>query len=306
MSEVETQRLRFDLRYDGTGFHGWAKQRNLRTVQGELEAVLETVFQRPVDTVVAGRTDAGVHAASQVAHADVPLLPTRDLLDDVEGDQTAFRRRLNGLLAARYSRWLTPVIEGLSLPKSSRAKGESDLIIQRVVRVDPAFNARFSALQRRYAYRIVDNALAKNPVTRGDQWWAPDTALDLEAMKIAAAQLVGEHDFLSFCKPRDGATTVRQLKAIGLSRDPSGVLEVGIVGDAFCHNMVRAVVGALVEVGRGRQAAAWVGDLVAEPSRNHGVPVAPAKGLTLVGVDYPPPAEWEARSEQARAKRTLK
>lgn len=293
----ETERLRLDLRYDGSGFHGWAKQPGLRTVQGELEASLETIFRSPVSMVVAGRTDAGVHATAQVAHVDVPK---GNLLEEGTGNQKAFRARLNGLLASGYSRWRAPGAERLDLPRGRTVKGESDLVVYRATRVDDAFDARFSALRRRYVYRLVDNAVAKNPVARTSQWWVPDCALDLEAMKAGADHLLGEHDFLSFCKPREGATTIRELQVVDVSRSAAGVVEVSVVGDAFCHNMVRAIVGALVDVGRGRKDPGWVAHLVANATRDHGVQVAPAKGLTLVGVDYPDRQDWAARATAAR------
>ena len=297
-------RLRLDLRYDGSGFHGWAKQEGLRTVQGEVEQALSTIFGEPLTLTVAGRTDAGVHAASQVAHVDIPD-SKRSLLDFDEGEQVRLRSRLNGLLSRQYSVWHSPEHPRPPIPKSARTKGESDVVVTGIEVVDDSFDARFSASRRRYLYRLVDSVAARDPISRSNEWWASERELDVEKMREAAAYLLGEHDFLSFCRPREGATTIRTVKRLDVTRDAAGVILVSVEGDAFCHNMVRSMVGALFEVGRGAKDPSWVEFLVNHPSRDHGVMVAPAKGLTMVGVDYPDRDRWGSRAREARRRRTL-
>ncbi|WP_099331590.1 tRNA pseudouridine(38-40) synthase TruA [Actinomyces minihominis] len=309
----QTRRLRLDLRYDGTDFHGWAKQDGLRTVQGEVEAALATILRQPAGLTVAGRTDAGVHARAQVAHLDIvgqvngeglPTFP-RALGNFTEGDLRAFRDRLNALLGASYSERWRRVLEGAELSRGILAKGESDVILTRVSQVSGDFDARFSALQRSYEYLIVDAAESRDPLTRRNHWWTSTGPLSTDQMRDAAQQLLGEHDFLSFCKPREGATTIRTLRRLDVERKADGAVEVHVEADAFCHSMVRSLVGALVEVGRGAKTAAWARSLVDQPTRGHGVPVAPARGLTLLGVSYPPETEWALQSGRARRLRTL-
>ena len=291
---AEARRLRLDLAYDGTLFHGWAAQPGLRTVQGEIEAAIATVFRAEAPLTVAGRTDAGVHAAHQVAHVDLggPLL----------SDLPRLTGRLNSLLAASYARYLQPATTRGPLPKVG--KGECDVVLHRLTPVGGDFDARFSAAARHYRYLLADEPSARRPIKRSDIWWTPQASLDERAMQQAADLLLGEHDFLSFCKPRPGATTVRELRELGVRRR-GGRLEVSVTADAFCHSMVRSLVGALVEVGRGARGANWAAELVARPARDHGVPLAPAKGLTLQGVDYPPPERWAERARESRQVRQL-
>jgi tRNA pseudouridine38-40 synthase len=261
-------RLRIDLAYDGTDFHGWATQPGLRTVQAELSTALATALRLPsVDLVCAGRTDAGVHARGQVVHADVG---TNDDL---------ILRRLNGLL-----------------PR--------DVRVRRVIDAPPGFDARFSALWRRYAYRIADSAASLDPLTRRHvlAWGRP---LDLDAMTEASALLVGRNDFASFCKQREGATTIRTLLDLSWSRDDTGVAVATVRADAFCHSMVRSLVGCLISVGEGRRPVAWAGEILRAGVRDSAVTVAHAHGLTLEEVAYPPDDELAARSERTRARRTL-
>lgn len=292
----ETQRVRIDLAYDGAGFHGWAAQDGLRTVEGEIANALQTIFRRPLKLTVAGRTDSGVHAAHQVAQADLPVT------DAASRDLGALTERLNGLLAAACAARWRPLAERKLVPAAMADKGMSDLVIHRMIRVSHDFDARFSALARHYRYLVVDGREGRNPVIRTDQWWCPYRDLDVFQMQRAADVLVGTHDFLSFCKPREGATTIRDLRALDVMRQ-GDVLQIEVSADAFCHSMVRSLVGALIEVGRGQKSVQWVRDLIREPGRHHGVPVAPARGLTLVGVDYPPPSGWAQRAEEARATR---
>jgi len=271
-------RLRIDLGYDGSGFHGWARQTGLRTVQGEIEAALDTVLRTAGSSLtVAGRTDTGVHARGQVAHLDVD--PT-DLAAAVgrggESPEESLLRRLNGVL-------------------------DHDVRIRRVAVAPAGFDARFSAVWRRYAYRIVDDPAAVDPLTRGHVLAWP-RALDLALMNEASRRLVGEHDFASFCKKREGATTIRTLVDLSWSR-VGGVAEATVRADAFCHHMVRSLVGCLLAVGEGRREPAWAAQVLARGERDAAVTVVPAHGLTLEEVGYPAD---DALAEQAVAARTLR
>jgi tRNA pseudouridine38-40 synthase len=261
-------RLRIDLAYDGTDFRGWATQPGLRTVQAELESALATVLRLPgVSVVCAGRTDAGVHARGQVAHVDVPPGALAE-------DPPALERRLNGVLA-------------------------SDVRVRRVAVAADGFDARFSPLWRRYAYRICDGV--PDPLTRGHvlSWPRP---LDVDAMNRTSAELLGLRDFASFCKHREGATTVRTLLELSWAR--SGDRLVGTVrADAFCHHMVRSLVGCLVTVGEGRRPAGWATEILAARVRDATVTVVPAHGLTLEEVAYPPDAELAERAGLTRDRR---
>jgi len=266
-------RVRIDLAYDGTDFKGWATQPLLRTVQGELTAALHTVLRLPDDTLrvtCAGRTDSGVHARGQVAHCDLPP----EVPAEVVG---RLARRLNGVLPG-------------------------DLRIHRLAPASEGFDARFAALWRRYAYRIADTAEAVDPLDRAYvvAWPRP---LDVDAMNAAAARLVGLHDFAAFCKQREGATTIRTLQELSWTRATSGVLVGHVRADAFCHSMVRALVGCLVAVGEGRKDAEWAADILAGRRRDPGVVVMHAHGLTLEEVGYPDDASLAERVEQTSARR---
>ncbi len=264
-------RIRLDLAYDGTDFHGWAAQPGLRTVQGELGDALATVLRVPsVDVVCAGRTDAGVHARGQVVHTDLPEAIATDELDRLA-------RRLNGRLPA-------------------------DVRVRRASEAPAGFDARFGALWRHYAYRIADTPGAVDPLTRAHvlTWPRP---LDAGAMNAASELLVGRHDFASFCKQREGATTIRTLLDLGWDRGSDGVLVGTVRADAFCHSMVRALVGCLIAVGEGRRPVAWAGEILRAETRDPSVAVVHAHGLTLEEVAYPPDEELTSRAEQTRAKR---
>lgn len=272
-------RLRIDCAYDGADFSGWATQPGLRTVQGTLEAALATALRLPdIRVTVAGRTDAGVHARGQVAHVDV----APDVVESSAGRSTdppleALRRRLAGILPP-------------------------DLRVRRVVEAPDGFDARFSAIWRRYAYRIADAPELSDPLVRGHvlSWNRP---LDPDAMNQASQPLIGLHDFASFCKQREGATTVRTVLELAWTRDDAGVV-VGVVrADAFCHNMVRALVGCLIPVGEGRRPVGWPAEVMAGRSRDAGVTVVHAHGLTLEGVGYPDDDELAAQADRARARR---
>jgi tRNA pseudouridine38-40 synthase len=286
-------RLRLDVAYDGTGFQGWAKQPGLRTVQGELENALATVFARfgpgPVLTV-AGRTDAGVHALDQVAHVDLTDDQFASLVSSHQGkgrtpDASAEAR------AARLGRRLNG-IAGLS----------SDLYVSRVSLAPPGFDARFSASWRRYRYRIADKLAPRDPLLRNQTLWYP-TELDIDAMNVAARGMVGLHDFAAYCKPREGATTIRTLQHFGWERDETGVLIASLQADAFCHSMVRALTGACVAVGDGKLKAGRAVQLLRARARTAEFKVLPAKGLALVEVGYPDDAELGLRAAQTRARR---
>jgi tRNA pseudouridine38-40 synthase len=262
-------RLRLDVAYDGGDFKGWAAQPGLRTVEGDLSAALATVLRLPsVGLTCAGRTDSGVHARGQVVHVDLASLP--------EGPDRLVRR-LNGVLAG-------------------------DVRVLRAVEAPPGFDARFSAVWRRYAYRVVDHPAAADPLARGHVllWPRP---LDVAAMGEASAALRGLHDFAAFCKQREGATTIRTLLDLDWARGTDGVVVAGVRADAFCHSMVRSLVGCLLAVGEGRKPVSWPAETLATGSRDAAVAVAPAHGLTLEEVGYPPDEELAARSEVTRARR---
>jgi len=296
--EPHVLRVRLDLAYDGSGFNGWAAQPGLRTVEGVLSEALQTVLREPVRLTVAGRTDSGVHAAAQVAHLDVSedawsALPGRS----GRSPEAALLTRLTGVLAHEAR-------DGL--PRAPR--GASDIVVTGVRVVPAAFDARFSALDRRYTYRIADAESPRDPLRRGHVLWMAER-LDVDAMAASAAPLLGEHDFLSYCKPRQGATTIRTLRALEWRRvaagPDAGLVTLSVVADAFCHSMVRSLVGAGLAVGQGRRPAAWPDELLAARSRDGAAPVAPPHGLTLEEVTYPADDELAAQAERARTTRRL-
>ncbi|GAB3771181.1 tRNA pseudouridine38-40 synthase [Nocardioides ginsengisegetis] len=272
-------RIRIDLAYDGGDFHGWAGQPGLRTVQGELQQALATVLRVPsVAVVCAGRTDTGVHARGQVVHVDVdPEALAVAAGRSGEPPLEALLRRLNGIL-------------------------DPDVRVRAVAEAAPGFDARFSALWRRYVYRVCDDPAGLDPLVRSHvlAWPRP---LSLEALNEASALLVGHHDFASFCKKREGATTIRTLLELSWVRTEPGVLEATVVADAFCHSMVRALVGCLLAVGEGRRPVAWAEEVLAAGRRDPAVAVVHAHGLTLEEVGYPADAELAGRADQTRAKR---
>lgn len=270
-------RWRLDVSYRGTDFFGWATQPGRRTVQGELELWLPRLLrvERPVPLTCAGRTDAGVHARGQVCHLD--LGP--DVITD-DGSR----------LLRRFARVLP-----------------DDLVVRRVRRAPAGFDARFSAMWRRYSYRIGDRVVPPDPLLRAQiaRWRHP---LDLESMNEAGRRLLGLRDFAAFCKRRDGATTIRTLLELDGTRvdhgPQAGTIEFTVVADAFCHSMVRSLIGALVRVGEGARPASWIAEIQAAALRDPGVHVMPAAGLTLEEVRYPPDEELADRAEQTRAQRT--
>jgi tRNA pseudouridine38-40 synthase len=261
-------RLRLDLSYDGARFHGWAAQPGQRTVQGEVEAAVATVLslESRVPLTCAGRTDAGVHARGQVAHVDL------DGAVDVE-------------LLARRLRSLLP----------------EDIGLHAITPAPPGFDARFSALERRYVYRLRDRG-PSDPLARGHVVDWP-RELDVDAMNVAAEHLLGEHDFAAFCKKREGATTIRTLLSLRSERRDDGLLETTVRADAFCHSMVRSLMGALVAVGEHRFTPDWVAAVLASAVRDARIRVMPARGLVLEEVVYPPDDALAARASEARQRR---
>ncbi|WP_062518739.1 tRNA pseudouridine(38-40) synthase TruA [Demequina silvatica] len=277
-------RARLDLSYDGTEFSGWATQPGLRTVQGVLEDALARIIrqdERPRVTV-AGRTDAGVHARGQVAHVDIDAaawerMPGRAQRTPAEG----LLSRLNGVLP-------------------------DDAVVRAVSIAPEGFDARFSATQRRYAYRVTDgvpDVLTRRHVLTVDR------PVDVEALNRASSTLLGLRDFAAFCRGREGATTIRDLTELSWRRETEGP-DTGLVvatvrADAFCHSMVRSLVGALLAVGQGRRDVDWLAMVAATEGRSQAIAVAPAHGLTLEEVAYPDDALLAARAEATRGRRTL-
>lgn len=265
-------RVRLDLAYDGTDFHGWAPQPGLRTVAGTLGDGLARLLgpEAYSGLTVAGRTDAGVHASGQVCHVDVATPAW-------EARRDTLVRRLAGVLPP-------------------------DVRVTAAATVSSEFDARFSALARRYVYRVTDAPYGADPLRRRDTlvWRLP---LDLAALNAAADQLVGEHDFAAFCRRKPHGTTVRAIRRLQWHREQDSVLVATVEADAFCHSMVRSLVGAMLSAGDGRRSADWPAHLLKRRERASEVQVAPAHGLCLAQVRYPPAAEWAARARTTRALR---
>jgi len=275
-------RIRLDFGYDGTLFAGWAMQPGKRTVETELSTALTLILRAPtpVRLVVAGRTDAGVHARGAVAHADVDsagwaLLPGRSPRSPAESALA----RLNGVLPA-------------------------DVVVHRVAVAPEGFNARFSASQRRYRYRICDQPHLLDPLRRADTL-VHRRPLDTTLMNAASRELLGLRDFAAFAKKRDGATTIRTLLDFSWVRAGDGVVEARVVADAFCRSMVRALVGAVIPVGEGRRPVDWPARVLVAGRRHPGVVVMPAHGLSLEEVTYPPDVEVGGRATATRVRRVL-
>ncbi|STD34509.1 tRNA pseudouridine synthase A [Corynebacterium striatum] len=273
-------RLRLDLAYDGTDFHGWARQKgDLRTVQGVLEDNLSMILRHDVELTVAGRTDAGVHSAGQVAHFDVP--PEALEQRSIDGDPAKLVRRLAKLLP-------------------------EDVRVHACTAAPVGFDARFSALQRHYVYRITTHPRGALPTRARDtaQWPKP---VDIDAMQEAATTLVGLHDFAAFCKAKPHATTIRDLHSfewvdVSTPTEPQ-LYEARVCADAFCWSMVRSLVGCCLRVGEGARDVDFAAAMLAESQRSSQIPLAPAKGLSLVRVDYPADEELAARAAVTRDRR---
>jgi tRNA pseudouridine38-40 synthase len=274
---ADATRWRLDLAYDGTRFSGWAAQGGQRTVQGELETWLTRVLRQdaPIRLIAAGRTDAGVHARGQVAHLDLEA--------STAVEPVALTRRLNHVL-------------------------DDDIAVRRVSVAPPGFDARFAAVWRRYVYRLADGDVRPDPLLRY-QVTAVRPPLDVDLLNASATTLLGLRDFAPFCRRRDGATTIRTLLALRAERVASGPLaglvECTVQADAFCHSMVRSLVGALAAVASGRRDLDWLRSVASGTTRDSTVPVLGPGGLTLEEVGYPADHELARRTRQARAVREL-
>ncbi|MFW0154586.1 tRNA pseudouridine(38-40) synthase TruA [Rothia sp. P6271] len=303
MAEDNYQRVRIDLAYDGTPFAGWAKQPGLVTVEGCLEQALEMIIRTPVRLVVGGRTDAGVHATHQVVHCDIERnrwesLPGRSQSLPAE----ALNRRLRGVLG----RVLTEAEKELGLPARFNGFLHGSIRILAVSAICHTFDARFSATGRSYRYLIDDGSscFGDSALYRRLAWQV-DTPLDVALMNESCERLLGLHDFLSFCKPREGATTIRQLRELSFHRTEQGLIRADIRADAFCHHMVRSLIAAAVLVGSGAHDGEWLGDRVKNPLRDSQIRLAPPWGLALSEITYPEEAAFETQARQARARREL-
>ena len=255
-----TRNLRLTVAYDGTDFRGFAESDGVRTVLGELRTAIETIVRAPVELAGAGRTDAGVHGWGQVVSGGLPA--TTDL--------GRLERSINGLCAP-------------------------DISVRDAAWADPSFSARFSATGRTYRY-LVWNDPAPNPLRLRTTWHVPLT-LDLVSMNLAAGSLIGDHDFSSFCRrPRPGPGFVepglrRHLRCACWTYDDidqwgTSLLRFEIAASSFCHQMVRSIVGTLVDVGLGRRAADSMPAMLTARDRNATGQVAPPTGLVLWSVDY--------------------
>jgi tRNA pseudouridine38-40 synthase len=254
-------RLRVDLTYEGTNFSGWAKQPNERTVQEEVEKALGTITQTKVATIVAGRTDAGVHAKHQVIHTDLPT----------QTDINNLSFRLNQIL-------------------------DADIRVLTAQWAPINFHARFTAISRTYQYKIIDGGKVTAPLDRHDstEWFRP---LDIELMNSGSKLLLGVHDFFAFCKFREGGSTIKNLLKFNWYRDEKDVVICEISADSFRYNMVRNLVGAAVCVGEGRFKPEWMFDTLKNKERIPDSYVFPAKGLTLISVQYPPVEQYLSNYE---------
>ncbi len=316
-------RLRIDVAYDGTDFHGWARQAKQRTVQGEIEAAIAKVLRLDADDVqltVAGRTDAGVHASGQVCHIDV--------------DEGVLARALGHMTGVSAEEALWRRISRI-VP--------SDISIYSVVKAPEGFDARFSASDRVYIYRVADSTTKRDP-RLSRMVLRVDDVLDVDAMNDAVAATIGLHDFGSFALPNPGGTTIREVKFAAWQRVPehaltparvygggaeqlttqavgadptgevnayeipyaeSGLLTFTIIADAFARNMVRSLVGASIAVGRGKKTPEWFAAKIAHPQREGLTGPAPSCGLTLERVNYPSDDLLAVRADAIRAVRTV-
>ncbi len=266
------RRLRLDVAYDGSNFYGWAAQPDRRTIQDLLEEAISRIARVDVESIVAGRTDAGVHATGQVVHVDVP-----DSIFGAELTYKDLRYKLNRIL-------------------------DEDVRIMAITDAPAGFHARFSALRRYYSYKILDNNDVIAPLSRHDvaSWYRP---LEVKLMNKASALVLGHHDFAAFCKFKEGGTTIRTLEKFQWERSSDGILVADVVADAFCYSMVRNLVGAVVCVADGRKDPSWMGELLANKERVSDSLVFPARGLTLYQVDYPSDDQLLERAQVTIGKR---
>ena len=274
-------RWRLDIAYDGTGFIGWAAQPGQRSVEGDLAGWIGRILslEEPPRLTCAGRTDAGVHARGQVVHVDLPPTTERG---------RSGTRDTGEILAHRLPR---------ALP--------ADIAVRRVTRAPDGFDARFSAIWRRYVYRLWDDPSDADPLRRHHVVRHPEE-LDVSLLTDAGASLLGLHDFGAFCKRRDQATTIRTLQHVEAVRLADRTIEVTVQADAFCHSMVRSLMGALTAVAAGRRDRTWLQGLLTLGKRADDVTVLPAHGLTLEEVGYPADTELAARAAEARTIRSLR
>ena len=266
------RRLRIDIAYDGTAFFGWAAQPDKRTIQDLVEDAIARISRSDVESVVAGRTDAGVHATGQVIHVDLPDALFSEGLSYID-----LRYKLNRIL-------------------------DEDVRIMQISDAPDGFHARFSALRRIYTYKILDANEVIPPLSRYDvaPWYRP---LDVELMNTASALVLGHHDFAAFCKFKEGGTTIRTLEKYQWHRDETGLLVAEVIADAFCYSMVRNLVGAVVCVADGRKDSSWMAELLANKERVSDSLVFPARGLSLTQVDYPSDQELLDRAKVTIGKR---
>jgi tRNA pseudouridine38-40 synthase len=266
------RRLRIDIAYDGTAFFGWATQPDRRTIQDLVEEAIARISRGDVESIVAGRTDAGVHATGQVIHVDLPDAVFSDGLTYID-----LRYKLNRIL-------------------------DEDVRIMQISDAPEGFHARFSALRRIYTYKILDANEVIPPLSRYDvaPWYRP---LDADLMNKASALVLGHHDFAAFCKFKEGGTTIRTLEKYQWHRDETGLLIAEVVADAFCYSMVRNLVGAVVCVADGRKDPSWMAELLANKERVSDSLVFPARGLSLTQVDYPSDQELLDRAKVTIGKR---
>ena len=286
-------RVRIDLSYDGSGFSGWARQPGRRTVQQTLEDALSRVLRLPAapQLTVAGRTDAGVHARGQVAHVDLPAqcweAAVGQAASPADGQDTS---QAAGRGVRTVQRRLSRV-----LPPDVRVCG--------IGPAPPGFDARFSALWRRYAYRVCDDPAAADPLRRHETLWYP-RRLSIDPMNEASRACLGEHDFAAFCRRREGASTIRELLRLEWERPAPSLVLATVVADAFCHNMVRALVGALLRVGDGTKPAGWPAHVLTAAQRDPGVPVVAPHGLCLEEIGYPAAGQLAGRALATRRVRS--
>jgi len=266
------RRLRIDIAYDGTNFFGWGAQPDRRTLQDLVEEAISRISRTDTESIVAGRTYAGVHATGQVIHVDVP-----DVMFSGELNYIDFRYKLNRIL-------------------------DEDVRIMNITDAPAGFHARFSALRRHYVYKILDNNDVITPLSRFDvaSWYRP---FDVARMNEASKLVLGHHDFAAFCKFRQGSTTIRTLEKYEWHRSADGLLVADVVADAFCYSMVRNLVGAVVCVADGRKDSSWMSELLANKERVSDSLVFPARGLTLVQVDYPSDDQLLERAKITVSKR---
>ncbi|WP_105032910.1 tRNA pseudouridine synthase A [Arthrobacter ruber] len=289
-------RVRLDIAYDGAVFSGWALQPGLTTVQGVLEGALFTLLRRPVRLTVGGRTDAGVHARGQVAHVDLTSAEWEAMARGRDVDPAdAFRRRLTGTINRELTDGVTG--RGRSVRNSVPA-----VVVRSAVPAPAGFDARFSALWRRYSYAIADTTAGQDPLGRHTTLWYP-AALDVTLLNEGAAHLLGMQDFAAFCKPREGATTIRELQRYEFARGHDGVIIATVQADAFCHNMVRALIGSTLRVGSGEVPPSWLAARLAARKKDARSILAAPHPLVLEEIAYPGNEELAGRAELTRARR---